>query len=79
MSWSFTIPGGPVAEFADRAKLAFSQVDLNTSEQRSRAEAALECATNLTSYCGQWLDAVQLSGHANPNHVTRPGVPAESL
>jgi len=78
MAWSFTIPAGAATDFADRADRSYQQTDISGLE-RDQADAVLGCAKHLYQELGDWLDVVTLSGHANPGHVYRAGMPPDAL
>lgn len=87
MSWSLSVPSGPVAEFDKAAVAAASSyvaafpAGALAAETREQIEEAVKAATWLVSSGALGSDHVHatLTGHANPEHKPVPGWSNDSV
>ena len=74
MSWSVSIPSGPVETFAERAKEAYYKaldgIRKGNADGVAQAESALRHAISIVAdgVAGRGDVSASLSGHGNPNH-----------
>ncbi len=78
MSWSVSVPPGPLDEFETRAAVAKVAVpdQFELQEAKDAYKAAVRAASDLAGGLGVGPEdhiSVQLSGHANPDHKPKEG------